>query len=259
MPGAVRIAIVGSCVSRDPFEFEAPKTTRITSYLARQSFAGLADPRLGHEDAWYADLNGFEKRCVLADLTKGDAYWAFEADADFLVVDYIDERFDLLRAGATHVSDTKHVRQPGFMARYGDTIVACPRWSPETTERWRAGAHRFFERALRTFRPERIILNESRWAPAFRAADGAVSPFGPPYAAAIEPNNRLLEEYFSITKRLVPGISVIRPPEDVLFADPEHRWSKEPFHYVPACYLWFVERLRALTARQGDAAAGAGG
>ena len=249
-PVAPKLAIVGSCITRDGFEFEGPRRTAISSYLARQSFAGLSGPALAYDEAWYGDLNPFERRCALADLGKGGDYWAFENAAEWLVVDYIDERFDLLKIGRTLVSGTKQVKQPGFLARYADAFTLQPRLSAETTAMWRTGAEVFFRRALKRFRPERIILHEGNWASAFRARDGTTSSFPPGYARLIGPHNALLESYFAITKELVPGISVIRVSPDLVFADPEHRWSKEPFHYISDYYHAFLGALHALTSAE---------
>jgi hypothetical protein len=209
---------------------------------------------------WYGDLNGFERRCVIADLEKNENYWAFERNAEFLIVDYIDERFDSLCVGPSRVSDTRHVRQPQFEAAYSQTLRVQPRSSQEVHEAWLAGAGKFFDRARKAFPSSRIILHEAYWASEFRHESGERKPMSDAMTRAVEKNNLLLSELHGATKSLVPGMSVVTPSKDVLFADPEHRWSKEPFHYIHAYYTEFVrmvrERMQALTAAEANAAGG---
>jgi hypothetical protein len=243
-PRALHVAIVGSCVSRDPFALAPASEFQVTSYLARQSFAGLAGPALRYEPSWYDGLNGFERRCVIADLEKNDDYWAFERDADVLIVDYIDERFPSLCVGAARLSDTRNVRQPLFEAAYSETLRVERRASKEVREAWLAGAEVFFARALKTLPATRIILHEAYWASEFRFASSERKPMSDAMIRSAEDNNQLLEEMHCATKSLVPGLRVVRPPSDVLFADPEHKWSKEPFHYIPAYDAAFLRLIR---------------
>jgi hypothetical protein len=243
-PSAVAVAIVGSCVSRDPFARAPASEFRVASYLARQSLAGLAGPGLRYAPSWYDSLNGFERRCVIADLEKNGDYWAFERDADILIVDYIDERFASLCVGPARLSDTRHVRQPLFEAAYAATLRVEPRAAKSARDAWLAGAEIFFARALKTLPAPRILLHEAYWASEFRAASGERQPMPDAMRRAVEENNRLLEEMHAATKSLVPGLGVVKPTSDVRFADPEHRWSKEPFHYIPDYEAEFLSLVR---------------
>ena len=243
-PEPLRIAILGSCVSRDPFALAPASEFRVTSYLARQSLAGLSGPGVRYEPSWYDGLNGFERRCVIADLEKNGDYCAFERDADFLIVDYIDERFPSLCVGPSRLSDTRHVRQPLFEAAYSEAMRVERRGSKEVRDAWLAGAEAFFARARKTLPAARIILHEAYWASEFRFASGERKPMPDAMSRGVEDNNRLLEEMHNLTKTLVPGLSVVKPPSDMLFADPEHKWSKEPFHYIQAYDAEFLRLVR---------------
>lgn len=250
-----RLAIFGSCVSRDPFVPHPDQVRQIKFYLARQSFVGLGNPGVRFDPAWYDETNSFEKRCVFADLSKDNSIWAFEDGVDFLVIDYIDERFDLLRIDRSYVSATGRIQQPGFLECHGRTMQKVPRLSAVTTALWAQGAERFFTRALKTVPAERIILHEARWANNFRAPDGSLIPFGPRHRDLIAPHNALLDEYYRITKSLVPGIRSWRPADNVLFADPNHRWSKEPFHYIESYSHAFIQGFEHLVQSAMETAA----
>ena len=166
-------------MTRDAFDGHAPFS--LQSYIARQTLASVGSPPIVYEPGWYDALNRFERTCVATALENKDEFWRFEQAVDVLIVDYVDERFDLMMIGASVLNSTKHLLQPQFLERHAPSLRAIPRRSEEATALWRAGCERFFARALGSLPPERIILHEARWAPSFRAADGSLTPLPPAY------------------------------------------------------------------------------
>ncbi|MBO1074168.1 DUF6270 domain-containing protein [Roseomonas marmotae] len=239
----MRFDIFGSCVSRDPFDFLAPTGHDVLFYAARQSFVGLRDEPVRYDPAWYADLPPFERRCVFMDLEKSEEYFRFSADADYLIVDFIDERFDLMQVGSSHVAATRHVLKEPFLAFHQDRLQRRRRLHPPILDDWRRGAEYFMERATRRFAPERIILHEARWSSHFRTVEGELLPFDEKVRARVAPSNELLKHYHENFRALLPSCLTLRVPDEFLFADPQHRWSKEPFHYIPAYYSAFLDLL----------------
>jgi hypothetical protein len=245
-PRGPLIAIFGSCVSRDPFSFLQVTGWPIAPYIARQSFTGIADPPLAFDPMWYKKLKAFEARCIASDLSKTALRILAARKPAVLIVDFIDERFDLLRIGDTRVSDTRHMRQPGFRQRYENRWSSIPRLSDETTELWKKGAELFLKDAVEIVGEENLIVHEATWAPALRMPDGTLEPFDEPYRSLIPRHNALLERYFAHMHTLVPKAKTIRVAQQNVLADPEHRWSREPFHYVHEYYADFMERFREL-------------
>jgi len=240
------VYIFGSCVSRDPFSFTEPNGWEIGTYLARQSMVGIVDPPLEADPEWYGDLGGWERKCILNDLRKDGLPTLLSGKPVALLLDFIDERFDLLRIGETRVSNIKQLRQPGFLDRYGAEGVVMPRLDPTTTDAWRRGFDIFIAKAIDRFGEEKIILHEALWAPLFKDAEGKTAPFGQPYRDLIPRHNDLLETYFEHVHATAPRIRKIRVAKKHQFADPDHRWSKEPFHYIHAYYAEFVAKFDKL-------------
>jgi hypothetical protein len=114
------------------------------------------------------------------------------------------------------------------------------RLAPPIVGDWPRGAEYFLERVTERCAPGRIILHEARWSSHFQSAAGELLPFAPPVQARIAPNNDLLETYHGIFRGLQPSCRTLRVADEFVFADPEHRWSKEPFHYIPAYYTAFL-------------------
>jgi hypothetical protein len=245
-----RLGIFGSCVSRDPFSFTGDTRWDFRPYVARNSAAGLYDPPLDFEPAWFASLPVFEQRCLATDFGKTAPGQLLRRPAPkFLILDFIDERFDLAVVGETRLSRTGHLRgAAGFAERYGASATILPRLSDAATALWSTGISRFLDAARRHVPARSIILHEARWAPRFRAADGTPSEFNETYRGLIDRHNRLLDEYHAVARAALPEMTVLRVDDAFVFADPAHRWSKEPFHYVPEYYREFVRLFDLVTA-----------
>jgi hypothetical protein len=248
---AVKIAIFGSCVSRDPFAFLPDTRYEIDNYVARTSMADLFGPPVAFQPDWYAHLPSFEQRCIRDDLAKTAVKTLLQQPFDYLLIDCIDERFDLLQVGNALVSNTRHIRQAAFEETYPHTHVA-PRLASDTTERWKAGAQKFFEHLMQQgVRQEQIILHEALWATENKTASGECTPFADAVQVQIAANNALIEVYFEEMRRAAPNARSLRVPPCDLFADPEHRWSKEPFHYVPSYYSAMLGALGEMISLNG--------
>ncbi|HEY1707264.1 MAG TPA: DUF6270 domain-containing protein [Rhizomicrobium sp.] len=258
-PAGRPIAIFGSCVSRDPFSFLQVTDWPIAPYIARQSFIGIADPPLAFDPMWYKKMKAFEARCIASDLSKTALRILASRKPSVLILDFIDERFDLLQIGDTRVSDTRHMRQPGFRQRYESRWTPIPRLSEETTELWKTGAEIFMKGAADIVGEENIIIHEATWAPALRMPDGSLEPFDEPYLSLIPRHNALLEQYFAHMRALAPKAKTLRVAQHNVLADPEHRWSREPFHYVQEYYVDFMERFRKLMPTMHPAVTTTGG
>lgn len=244
----MKVDIFGSCVTRDAFSFDDIRTSRVQNYLGRQSFIGLQDKAVPFDERWFDEVNAWERKCAVAALCKAENAFPFSSDSDYLIVDYIDERLDLIDIEGSRVLLTKHVLQPGFKAHYEGRFKQIRRLSSDTLADWTSGARTFFERAVAHYGAERIILHKAHWAHHFKDDDGTLTPFGNDWPDKIARNNDLLDRYHAITEALVPGLKTVEVEQGFIFADPAHKWSKEPFHYRPEYYTRFLELFREVTA-----------
>ncbi len=63
-------------------------------------------------------------------------------------------------------------------------------------------------------------------------------------------HSALLESHFPEVKRLAAQVKVLRLAPQFFAADPSHKWSIEPFHYLQAYYPEFMLELRKLMGLQ---------
>lgn len=242
-----RLGIFGSCVTRDLFE-DPEIRPALAQYTSRTSLASVvADPVAIDPELVRLDSQ-FQRRCVLEDFDKS-FFDRLAADTpDFLIVDLIDERFDLLRTGDSWVTRSSAFVSAGLDDAPGFEFDRVRRLTDEAEHLTDAAAARFAERLHAILPPERVIVHRAWWLTRYRTADGAVESFPDERATFADRQNRALEHFYDELERCLgnraPTIALGR---DSYLADAGHKWDLEPFHYEPAYNEAALARLREIT------------
>lgn len=231
---ANHVFILGSCVSRDAFALEG--MPRLAHYAARTSLATSFDPRpSGLEDAdLSANPSAFQRRMVAADLRRELPDELAEPTYGWVLVDLIDERFDLARGpGGGLVSLSMEALDAGI-GGLGLPV------HPAGSSAHLAGFTRGWRSLCDLVGQERIIVNRAYWATV--DTDGVPLPD----QEAIAAGNALMDELYRIVRRVSPRVRWLRYPRELFVADPGHRWGQAAFHYAPAFYEATREQLTAV-------------
>lgn len=232
-----KVFIWGSCVTRDPFELES--NIELVDYRARQS---LGSAFAGRPLEWEKHLNlagltsPFQRRMVTSDVGKTLRDDLRGTEFDALILDFVDERMSTVDFNGSVVTDSPELEAAGF------TAEAESKHEPWTDEGW-ARRKAGIAALLDVVDPERIIVNRVYWATTDDTGETFVQ------ARWIAKNNAFLHELYAIFEA-VPGIRFIDYPDELMVADSEHRWGRQPYHYVQAVNLHFLRELKTLlTAR----------
>lgn len=156
-----KLFILGSCVSRDAFALDEGSSYNIISYLARTSFASTFHNQSVKDIDLSKIPSSFQKRMVENDLLKQTAHALTHSKFDWLIIDLIDERFNIF------VSDKEEVftLSPEFsnnciFDKPGRVIIPN---SDEFLERWKKGWDNFIDLAKKHQFLHKIILNKVFW------------------------------------------------------------------------------------------------
>lgn len=155
-------------------------------------------------------------------------------EADCIIIDLIDERFDVFTNGSAHATRS----QAFFQSKVGPTMKGdfrrIVRGSPHHLDLFRSGAQEFSN-----FLDKPVILHNARWASTYNQ-DGQIHEFD--NQEKIQFENELLD---NLTKILVEEITMagtIASPTNSI-ADPTHKWGLANFHYIPEYYLALDDQL----------------
>lgn len=246
-----RIAILGSCITRDLWPVRGGGAERLL-YISRTSLPSLFSPPVaGFEPAASAPegLTAHEHRALVADLRKTALASLVAFDPTHLIFDFIDERFDLVSAGAALASRSSELLRSGYPAQPAfDGARVIPRLSAVAERLWAEGLAQFAALVRSTpLAHARPVLHRARWASHLRLADGTDEPIrdvqivsGQP--TDIAPYNDLLARQDAAFLAAMPGIEVVEAATPPL-ADPDHRWGLSPFHYTADYYETLRTRL----------------
>lgn len=240
----IRIAIVGSCVTRDLWPIRGGGA-ELLLYVSRTSFPTLLSaPVEGFHPAPNppGDLRLHEHRALVADLRKTALHRLITYRPTHLIFDFIDERFDLLAAGGGLALNSGEMVRSGYLAQSAfSERRLIPRLSDTCERLWLEAASEFAAVVRATpLREAKLILHSARWATRQRAPDGGLRPIegveivgGQP--AEIAPYNAVLERQEAAFTALMPPMAKVDAGAWRL-ADSAHQWGLSPFHYVPEYY-----------------------
>jgi hypothetical protein len=228
-----RLFIYGICVSRDAFTYVDPAQLRLQGYVARASLASAFTAPFAIGERVDRLESAFQRRMVEYDADKRLPELLRANNYDWLLVDFLDERFDLLELGDSVLTISAELARTGLLRERlpGSRIIS--RDSARHLELWHRGLTSLANLVSQIDRSERMILLRAPLAS--RLADGG--RFGGKYSRRyIEGRNATLAQMYSAFVAHFPGAAVIEPEPDVLAGDPHHRWGPSPGHYVEGFY-----------------------
>lgn len=224
-----KISIHGSCVTRDLAEFHSYE---VVHYQARSSLCSKTGGTIVYDMGELRNIeSNFQRRMVEWDLNKKPF---FSLDAECVILDLIDERFDIFTNGNAHATRSQAFFQSGVASTMEGDFRRITRGTDEHFELFRQGVREFSN-----FIDKPFILHNARWASKY-TQDGQYHEFENVEKIGFE--NELLDELTKILLEEIPVDGVIESPSDSI-ADSSHKWGLANFHYIPEYYLSLDQQL----------------
>lgn len=226
------ITIFGSCVSRDVFRVaEYPENI---NYFARSSLISLMSEPLSISNEDIKLESDFQKNMVLHDFRK-DFFEETWTKGNFIVIDFIDERFDVMKYGKSYVTcSNEFVNGKVIDVRPFERVS---RFQQSTHELWKKSCLLFFDRLLAQVSNEDILIHETYWAKNY-IENGQLNEF--PNHALIKANNKMLEAYYGFLRSTYPGLRFVSAPRT---GNKDHTWGLSPVHYTDEYYLNIYDQI----------------
>lgn len=156
----LNVLIFGSCVSRDIFNFDTTDQVRLVDYYARSSLASAFCPLTREENLSHRIVSPFQRRIVKADLDRSFREQLACLDFDVLLIDFIDERFDLFVTDDGHVITlSNELLSTGFApASERGTVIRSG--SEPFFDLWQAGWKSFMDTLDRHGQRDKVKINQ---------------------------------------------------------------------------------------------------
>lgn len=189
--------------------------------------------------------SAFQRRCVIEDFAKSFFTKLAETAPDWLLIDLIDERFEILRTPESYVTRSLAFVHAG-LDQLGFTPVK--RLTAEAGDMLDEAITCFAARTLELVPAERIVVHRALWQTSFWK-DGRLEQFEPRRSDfALRHNEALERGYDALEKAYGGAASVLALEPGRYAADADHRWGLEPFHYEQGYCDAAVRQLNALIA-----------
>ncbi|MEC5178786.1 DUF6270 domain-containing protein [Arthrobacter sp. CG_A4] len=229
---SVQIFIYGSCVSRDAFEM--PGAPSLVEYRARSGLGSAFSATTGLMTKIDLEMNSsaFQRRMVASDLAKDLSELLIASHFDYLLVDFIDERLQLIRSPQGYDTFSPELSRAGFDSHIHELV---PIGSEEYFSAFESG----WNKLITIVPADKIVLNKAFWA----TSDESDQDIGD-LALAVKNNAILSRLYAHVLTD--PTVHYIDYDEDDIRAKSGHKWGLSPFHYVDSFYHKTLGALNSL-------------
>lgn len=254
---ASRVGIIGSCVTRDIWNLEGftEQARETLCFVGRNSIASLfarSGPAFEAPATPHPELSPWELRMVQYDLEKKSVDMLAAFRPTHLIIDLIDERFDLLTKGDVVLTHSWELQLTGMAEGSLKGLKRVSRPTDEARALWRAGVDALAAFVRESLPQTRVILHDARWALEYLDRTGERRPFDidgwifPGVPANIHQHNAILADSIAYLRQAFPAAFLVRAPPELVVGDEAHRWGPSPFHYTDAYYRHVWARLREL-------------
>jgi hypothetical protein len=230
----ITYSLIGCCGTRDAVELGREPLPKPVHYIARTKIQSLVStPSPINPD----DINigtAFERRTIIEDHRKT----AMEILAGIdhpIVIDLIAERWPLGDTGSGLVTSTVWFTRAGLDKRQGFKLV------PNDTELAAGGPYATAVRKFSARLPQQpVLVHRVFWA----SHDTAGEPLDD--LEITERNNRWLDRAYTLLEEALGdrAVASVEVDASLRVANPDHRWSLGPFHYVDEYYTELSDRIR---------------
>lgn len=226
--GLINFGILGSCVSRDAFEFIKNEAS-LSFYVARSSLVSIYSDPICVENEYdfivHDDVN-FSTKMVKMDLLKQSKSLLRNCDYDVLIIDLIDERFNIINVDGSFVTQSNYLIKTDFYKKLHDPVVIGS-WS-EKFRLWKLSVDKLVE----DVGCRKLFLHRAKWADKYKNHDtGDIVNFGEPEISVVRKNNNYLYECYDYINKVFPSVFNIEPNENFVYSDFHHKWGRDYFHY----------------------------
>ncbi|MCX7565304.1 DUF6270 domain-containing protein [Sulfitobacter sp. F26169L] len=230
------VHILGSCATRDAFEYPFASPFELADYTARTSLASLACK--ANEVSRIIEHIGptFQKRMVHRDMTK--YFWDALPDyrSGVLLIDLIDDRFRL----DIFPDHSAHTRS----AEYSRARRVWPT-APRQTLAHTSSAYRTLWDQIAARLASEVVKHGG-----LKVLVNCVY-YTPTLAPEVDKSHKNddMNTYLARSYRQLGAVfgsdALITYPEGTLATDTDHKWGAAPFHYAQNTYQHFISEMTA--------------
>lgn len=236
----IRAAIIGSCVSGDPFgpAGHGAGDLELSYFYSRTSFASAVLMPVQIEMDPSLLTSSFQRRMVIQDASKSMFPTVQAGQADVIIIDYVDDRFDLLLGpDGTGLTNSPELKRSRVTHCRTDLARLAP-YSPGFENLWEQGWTMFVRLLTENDMVGRVLINRVFWATHDNFGDLLDGQ------DRIAKANRWLRSRYDRVARDLKADQFISYSSEHLVADRDHKWGLSPYHFITPMNDVFIAALK---------------
>ncbi len=239
-----KVDIFGSCVTRDVFAYGIKDSIKLGEYIARQSITTIfADPVIYEEREIDRLDSSFQKRMLKNDLEKTTFKKLKTSKGDFIVIDFIDERFHTIKVRNTYLTYSAELMMSEYLAGKKYHVLDKRKWFYKNIVfKLHDKIAMFAEELEKIYGTSGIIIHRAMIKDEYLDSKGRLQKFSKPYLEDNKRTNELLNDmYHEMENKLIhPHVIDIA---HLYYADERNKWGLATMHYQKEYYLDVAKRV----------------
>ena len=233
-----KIHILGSCATRDPFRI-LNQDQLVGRYTSRSSLISrFSAPLIFDFHAYFNTAHlDWKQKMLQQDFAKNGLFLDDYATG-ILIIDFIDERFDLLKISNTWITKSTAFVESNLEKAFQIQEIL-KRGELKDFDLWTDACFKFTQLMPEAIR-ENTILHRAFWVTKY-LQDGVVYDFEDQNEIRFF-NYNLTQYYNTFESIYAPGYVMEIAPKKRL-GDANHVWGKAPFHYTHEYYEEFYQQV----------------
>ncbi|WP_050632235.1 DUF6270 domain-containing protein [Bacillus andreraoultii] len=253
----VKIAVIGSCVSRDGFNSKFIKNYKefyhcVLTQNHMSMISLMGDPIPFTPIELEGDIDHFNKQILLTELTKGVWDSLRIQNPDYLILDfYADVYFGVVKIGNSFVTDKTHIfkRTPFFSQFEVANAVKIDKNYNEFMRLWKQSVDQFMDNMRKDFPKIKIIVNKVHFTDYYMTKDGKekkkISESGKYKSVDVNQINHWLDDFYKYFEDHYEDVAFINYDTEYL-SDENHIWEYFYVHYTHNFYEDFTTKLLSI-------------
>lgn len=232
-----QVNIFGSCVTRDILEYDK-KNFVVGEYIARESIISfLSNPFFFHaEDIQLSST--FQRKQLLQDLEKSGLKNLKSNPGDLLVIDFIEERFDIGKVDGAYITISNEWNQSNLNNLFSVKQYSKKLWHGKVYFRFtnlKKFIHAFAKNLLSIYKEEQIVIHEVYFADTYINENGISHNFSKNVIYYNKKVNQILRYMYVCLKTELPKAYILNI-SDKYAANENHKWGLAPMHFQEEYY-----------------------
>ncbi|MCW0503723.1 DUF6270 domain-containing protein [Aeromonas piscicola] len=241
-----KIAILGSCVTKDAFKYNDGSLDVQHAYYPRASVISLMSSPVDIDKSILIAENAWLNWIILNDFNKTTLHQLSAHNPSIICIDLIEERFDVFKIQDSYITYSDELSKYHPNARDLAAGARIPFHSEERRQLLSEKLSLLCAKLNSFFKNSTIVIHKALYSN-YYLDGGNILKFSPEQCHKNGVINDVLSFGYDYLSSHIDNVRVIDTPPQIQIANSKHIWGLSPFHYIDEYYKHFMSELISIS------------